>query len=131
MRKAIVVEDFKLIADIWKSILIEEGFDTIEIFNHSEGLEKEILDFDPEIVLMDINIPGPFNGLDITEKLQKINDQLKVLILTIHTEPTFVQRAKDIGARGYVTKNSSIKELKKAINEVINGKFYLCEEINV
>lgn len=131
MKKAVVVEDFKLIADIWKTILIELGFDSIEILNHSDGAEKFIIEFDPEIVLMDINIPGGMNGLEITESLQQINQDLKILILTIHTDPTFVQRAKDIGARGYVTKNSSIGELKKAINEVLNGNFYLCDEVNV
>lgn len=131
MKKAIIVEDFKLIADIWKTVLVEEGFDEIEIVRHADEVEEKVLQIRPDIVLMDINLPGSKNGLELTEALIKVDSSFKIMILTIHTEPSYIQKALKIGAMGYVTKNSSIAELKKAINYILDGKTYLCNEINM
>ncbi len=129
MKKAVIVEDFKLIADIWHSTLLEEGFDIIEVVRNSDEVESVIQTVQPNIVLMDINLPGRHNGLELTDLLLRTHPELSILILTIHTEPTYIQRAMQSGAKGYVTKNSSLSELKLAINEVLAGKTYLCEEI--
>lgn len=131
MKKAIIVEDFKLIADIWKTVLVEEGFNEIEIIRHSDEVEEKVLSIRPDIVLMDINLPGSKNGLELTEALIKVDSTFKIMILTIHTEPSYIQKALKIGAMGYVTKNSSITELKKAINSILDGKKYLCNEVNI
>lgn len=131
MKKAVIVEDFKLIADIWKTVLAEEGFDEIEIIHHADEVEEKVLLFRPDIVLMDINLPGSKNGLELTEALIKADSTFKIMILTIHTEPSYIQKALKNGAKGYVTKNSSIVELKKAINSILDGKTYLCNEVNV
>lgn len=131
MKKAIIVEDFKLIADIWKTVLVEEGFEEIEIIRHADEVEEKVLSIRPDIVLMDINLPGSKNGLELTEALIKIDSTFKIMILTIHTEPSYIQKALKIGAMGYVTKNSSIVELKKAINSILDGKKYLCNEVNI
>lgn len=129
MKKAVIVEDFKLIADIWHATLIEEGFDIVEVVRNSDDVETIIGKINPSIVLMDINLPGKFNGLELTDILLKNNPSLSILILTIHTEPTYIQRSIESGAKGYVTKNSSLTELKIAINEILKGNTYLCEEI--
>jgi DNA-binding NarL/FixJ family response regulator len=129
MKKALIVEDFKLIADIWHATLIEEGFEFVEVVRNSDEVETAIEKVNPSIILMDINLPGKLNGLELTDKLLKSNPSLKILILTIHTEPTYIYRAIESGAKGYVTKNSSLTELKRAINEILNGNKYLCEEV--
>lgn len=130
MKKAIIVEDFKLIADIWQTVLQDEGFDEIEIIRHADEVVDKVMHIKPDIILMDINLPGSKNGLELTEELLKKDNSIKVMILTIHTEPSYIQKALKIGALGYVTKNSSIIELKKAINTILNGNVYLCTEIN-
>jgi len=129
MKKAVIVEDFKLIADIWYATLKEEGFETVEVVRNSDEVEAIIEKIDPSIVLMDINLPGRYNGLELTDMLLKKKPTLSILILTIHTEPTYIHRAIESGAKGYVTKNSSLSELKIAINEILKGNTYLCEEI--
>jgi DNA-binding NarL/FixJ family response regulator len=129
VKKAIIVEDFELIADIWKNILEEIGFNEIEIIRHADEVESKVLEIIPDIILMDINLPGAKNGIELTESLIKQNDSLKVMILTIHTDPSYVQNAIKVGAKGFMTKNSSISEIKKGISEILSGKIYLCEEV--
>ncbi len=129
VKKAIIVEDFELIADIWKTILEDIGFTEIEIIRHADEVESKVLEIIPDIILMDINLPGAKNGIELTESLIKQNDSLKVMILTIHTDPSYVQNAIKVGAKGFMTKNSSISEIKKGISEILSGKIYLCEEV--
>ncbi len=65
MKKAVIVEDFELIADIWKIILEEIGFTEIEIIRHADKVESKVLEILPDIILMDINFPGSKNGSEI------------------------------------------------------------------
>jgi len=130
MKKAVIVEDFKLIADIWRTVLMEEGFEEIVIVRHADEVVDKVVSFSPDIILMDINLPGSKNGLELAEELLKLDKTYKIMILTIHTEPSYIQKAMSIGAMGYVTKNSSIVELKTAINSILDGKTYLCNEIS-
>jgi two-component system NarL family response regulator len=127
--KAVVVEDFKLIATIWETLLKDLGFDEVHVFHHADGVKEGILDIKPDIVFMDVNLPGSMNGLDITEEVIKENPDIKVMMLTIHTDPSYIQRAFAIGAKGFVTKNSPISEIKDAVKAILEGKTYMCKEI--
>ena len=122
MKKAIIVEDFELIADIWKTILEDIGFTEIEIIRHADEVESKVLEILPDIILMDINLPGSKNGIELTESLIKQNDSLKVMILTIHTDPSYVQNAIKFGAKGFMTKNSSISDLNFEILLVLKNQ---------
>lgn len=127
--KAVVVEDFKLIATIWETLLKDLGFNEVHVFHHADGVRDGILENKPDIVFMDVNLPGSMNGLDITEDVIKVNSDIKVMMLTIHTDPSYIQRAFAIGAKGFVTKNSPISEIKEAVKAILEGKTYLCKEI--
>ena len=128
--RAIIVEDFKLIAQAWKKILEKtELFSEIHLLNDAESIEQVIEKLNPDLILMDVNLPHSKNGIEITRNLIKKNPDLKIIILTMHNEPVYVKKAKEAGARGYVTKNSPLIEINKAIEEVLKGNEYICEEI--
>jgi len=67
--------------------------------------------------------------LDIKEEGIKVNPDIKVMMHTIHTDPSYIQRAFAIGAKGFGTKNSPISEIKEAVKTIIEGQTYLCKEI--
>ncbi len=127
--KAVVVEDFKLIATIWETLLKDLGFNEVHVFHHAEGVKEGILEIQPDIVFMDVNLPGAMSGLDITEEVIKVNPSINIMMLTIHTDPSYIQRAFAIGAKGFVTKNSPISEIKEAVKTITGGQTYLCKEI--
>ena len=58
-------------------------------------------------------------------ELKRKNNPIKVLILTVHSEVEYLVKAIDIGASGYILKDSGSAELKQAINEIINGESYI------
>jgi DNA-binding NarL/FixJ family response regulator len=78
----------------------------------------------PDVVVMDVSMPG-LNGLKATETLKKLLPDTKVLILTRHTESSYVQQLLRSGASGYVLKQSASEELVRAIRRVAAGHTYL------
>lgn len=77
---------------------------------------------------MDINM-APFSGMEATKQIRKSWPLSKIIGVTMHSQPAYAKKMLQIGAKGYVTKNSSREEMIKAILEVYNGNKYICEEI--
>lgn len=127
MKKALIVEDSKPIADVWNLTLLREGFESVETLHDSNNVLETVDRLHPDIVLMDINIPGEYDGIELTSLLTSKYEDLKVLILTFHNEPEIMKRSFEAGANGYVVKSSGLKEIRQAINEVFEGKKYICE----
>ncbi len=82
----------------------------------------------PQIVLMDVNMT-PVNGFDATRQIRKYSPGSKVIGISMYTMPAYAKRMLQMGAMGYVTKNSSKDEMIEAIVEVNNGNKYVCGEV--
>lgn len=82
----------------------------------------------PDVILMDINMT-PTNGIEATKAIRLFSSEIKILGISTHTDKSYMTALMRAGANGYVTKNSSAEEMKKAIFLVLEGKEYLCEEI--
>lgn len=125
----LLVDDHKLIRDSWAFILNSDSRFTV-IGETSSGEEAiEIArEKRPQIILMDVNMT-PLNGFDATKQIHKISPESKIIAVSMHTMPAYAKRMMQLGAMGYVTKNSSKDEMVTAIIEVNNGKKYICEEV--
>jgi two-component system nitrate/nitrite response regulator NarL len=77
----------------------------------------------PDVILMDINMPG-MSGLETSRRLRKSVPDSKILALTMHENREYVLEMTQIGARGYVFKDSSPSELLRAIEAVHAGEFF-------
>jgi DNA-binding NarL/FixJ family response regulator len=78
----------------------------------------------PDLVITDISMPG-IDGIEVTRRLRDLLPETRVLILSIHAEPSWVRAAFDAGAYGYLTKGSAPEEIETAVREVLKGRFYL------
>ncbi len=85
-------------------------------------------DLHPEIVVMDIAMPL-LNGLEATRQILKTFPKTKVLILSAHSDPEYVEQVVKAGAMGYLLKQSSGDILAKAIRELSNGKTFFTPSI--
>ena len=79
----------------------------------------------PDVVLMDVHLPGGIGGLEATETIVKDCPDVKVIILTQYENREYIRRALRIGARGYLLKRSVASQLKDAIRTVHAGQRYL------
>jgi DNA-binding NarL/FixJ family response regulator len=78
----------------------------------------------PDLIVVDISMPE-IDGIEATRRLRDLVPEARVLILSFHSEPSWVQAAFDAGARGYLTKTSAPEEIETAVREVLNGNFYV------
>jgi two-component system nitrate/nitrite response regulator NarL len=98
-----------------------------EAVDGDEALRKA-RELSPDVVLMDISMPG-MNGLAVTEVLRKEAPDMKVLILSVHSNKDYIFRVIQAGAHGYVSKEAPPEELLRAISTVYEGEPFFSEEI--
>ncbi|HKV12210.1 MAG TPA: response regulator transcription factor [Thermoanaerobaculia bacterium] len=78
----------------------------------------------PDLVITDISMPG-LDGLEATRHLRAVAARTRVVILSFHTEPSWVQAAFEAGAHAYLPKTSVPEEIETAVREVLQGNFFL------
>lgn len=78
----------------------------------------------PDVILLDINL-GCSSGLDLLPELKKASPRSNILLLTMYSEEDYLQRALELGARGYILKKASDQDLLRAIRAVGRGETYL------
>lgn len=123
--KVMLADDHNLVRKGIKQLLEFDGKIKVvaEVSDGEECLNQlEIVQ--PEVLLLDINMPNK-NGMEVLEEIRKQKLSVKVLILTGHNEIEYVMKAIDIGADGYVLKESELTELVKAILAVTRGECYI------
>lgn len=125
----LLIDDHKMIRESWSIILSSDT--RFEIVGETSNVELAVelaKSQRPDIVLMDINM-APINGFEATKLMLREIPELQILAISMHSMPAYARRMFQMGARGYVTKNSSKDELVTAILEVKAGNKYICEEI--
>ena len=78
----------------------------------------------PDLVITDVSMPG-LDGIEATRRLRTAVPGARVLILSIHAEPSCVRAAFEAGVCGYLTKTSAAEEVERAVREVLAGRFYV------
>ncbi len=82
----------------------------------------------PDVILMDVNMPG-IGGVEACRRILQRNPAQKIIVLTIHNEQTFPKRMLEIGAKGYLTKECGVEEMLAAIRQVYHGGAYIAPSI--
>ncbi len=125
----LIADDHKLIRDTWSFILnTDNRFKVVAECSNGEEAIEQAKQKRPQIVLMDINMT-PVSGLEATRQIRKVSPGSKIIGVSMHSQPAYAKKMLQIGAKGYVTKNSSRDEMFKAIMEVHQGNRYICDEV--
>jgi DNA-binding NarL/FixJ family response regulator len=127
--KLLITEDHTLLRETWSMLFANDPrFEVVASCGSGEEAIELTKNFQPDIVLMDINLPG-INGIEAMQLILKEVPATKVLAVSLHTQLTYVKKMIQEGALGYVTKNSPREEMILAILEVKNGRKYICEDV--
>ena len=121
----LLVDDHSLVRRGFRRMLEDEA-DIRVVGEASDGEEavKLARSLKPQVIVMDCALPG-INGLQATRKILQLLPETLVLMLSMHTEETWVRQAIDAGARGYVLKNAMDLELSSAIRRLVKGETVL------
>ncbi len=106
----------------------EEGITVVAEAADGEEAIAQARQHRPDIVLMDIRMPG-IGGLEATRKIIKGMSDIRVLVLTAYLEDAFAQRLLDAGASGFISKGTELPEMVNAIRSVFAGQRYISPEM--
>lgn len=120
-----LVDDHAVVRMGFKMLL--ESASDIKVIAEAENGEQGVkgyLEHKPDVVLMDITMPG-IGGLEAIERIMAKDSHAKILVLSAHEDSVHPKRVLNAGAMGYLTKRSAAEELIKAIRIIASGKKYL------
>ncbi|MCA5586539.1 response regulator [Finegoldia magna] len=131
--KILLIEDHKMVATSLKMSLETEQSISVDVIDCIEKLntDKSILSYD--LLLIDINltgIEGTVNGLDLAERLIEDYRDIKIVILTSYKLEFYIKRAKEIGCRGFISKEEDTKNLIQYIKSIVEKDKIIFPEEN-
>ena len=111
--RIVIADDHYLIRETWKLLLEQdERFVIIKECTNGEEVILAAKNHSPDIILMDINMK-PVNGFEATRKILKNNPEIKIIGLSMNNQVTYARNMLQLGARGYITKNSKKEEIER------------------
>jgi DNA-binding NarL/FixJ family response regulator len=115
-----LVDDHTMLRQGLRRSLETEGIPVVAEASNGEEAIKIALDTKPSVVLMDVSMPQ-IDGIEATRRLVQADARQRVVILTMHIDREVIERAMKAGAVGYMTKDSSVKEVVMAVKLAANG----------
>lgn len=120
----LIIDDDKFLLDMYSVKFNEQGFKVDVAFGGEEALKKLRDGYAPDVILLDIVMPG-VDGFEFLEKMQKenIGGDPVVIVLSNQGQDTEIERAKKLGAKGYIVKASAIpSEVLERVIEIVEEK---------
>ena len=123
--KVLIADDHDLIRKGLKSIIsFEEDLNIVGEAENGEKVLEMLKLYEVDIILLDLNMPL-LNGLKVIEIAKKNNNNLKIIVITVENDRNIIHEAINIGADGYVLKDSAGTEIVDAIRSVYKGGKYI------
>lgn len=121
----LLVDDHNLVRQGFRRILEDEP-DMVVVGEAGDGVDavRLALELKPRVVVMDCALPG-MSGIVATRRILEVDPEIKVLMLSMHSEETWVRQALEAGARGYILKSAMELELPLAVRKVAGGETVL------
>jgi YesN/AraC family two-component response regulator len=114
-RDVLIVEDERLVAQHISYILQDEGFSICAIAADGKTAIKKIVEFQPDLILLDIHIKGEIDGIEVAEQIQSLYD-IPLLYLTAFSDAKTLERAQSTNPMGYVLKPFRHEQLLSSIS---------------
>jgi DNA-binding NarL/FixJ family response regulator len=121
--RVLIADDHTLVADLCKKLL-ETEFDVVGTVSNGRALVRAAAELQPDVVVVDIAMPT-LNGLDASQRVKAILPSVKVVFLTMNSDPALVAEAFRRGASAYLLKTCAAREMVTAVREVLCGRSYM------
>ena len=121
--RVLLGDDHTLVLEGFRRLL-EEHCNLVGTAEDGRTLVEAVEHLQPDLVLLDISMPR-LNGIDAARKIKKNHPDMKIIFVTMHADPSYVNEAFKAGASGYLLKRSAAQELVQAIQAVMKGDYYM------
>jgi DNA-binding NarL/FixJ family response regulator len=120
--RIVVADDNKFMRD--KIVqFVDSEFEVVGTAEDGNAALETVLQLEPDIVLLDISMPG-ITGIDAASEIKK-KLPAKIIMLTVHEDPDYIRAALNAGASGYVLKSEMVTDLKDALRAVSEGNVFI------
>ncbi len=121
--RILIADDHNLVAELCKRLL-EPEFQVVGTVSNGRDLVRAAAELKPDVIVVDVAMPV-LNGLDAGKQVKEALHTVKLVYLTMNTDPELALEAFDRGASGYLLKTCAASEMVLAVREVLRGKTYL------
>jgi DNA-binding NarL/FixJ family response regulator len=121
--RVLLADDHKILLEGLKSLLGGE-FEVVGSVEDGRALVDQAATLHPDVIVADISMPQ-LNGIEAARQIKKADKNIKIVFLTMHPDATYAANAFEVGASGFVLKQSAPSELITAIHEAMKGKTYV------
>lgn len=121
--RVLLADDHRIFLEGLRAIL-EPEFEIVSAVQDGRTLVAEAKRLSPDVVVADISMPG-LNGIDAARQVREIDEDIKIVFLTMHSQVSYAASAFEAGASGFVVKHSAPQELITAIRETMQGRTYV------
>ena len=129
MINIMLVDDHELVrAGIQALLNTVEAISVIGVASSGEEAVDAVVALKPDVVLMDINMPG-IGGVEACRRILQHNTDIKIIALSVCNDGPIPHQLLKLGIMGFISKGSPAEEMTNAINKVMTGKRYLCAEV--
>lgn len=128
-QRIVIVEDHPMVRDQLAQIINKEA--DLEVSGEADNIQQAmriIRNIAPDLAIVDITLNGS-SGLELIKGLKVLSMPVPVLVLSMHDESLYAERALRAGAKGYITKHRSSQEVLGAIRRVLAGEIYLSDKM--
>lgn len=127
--KVLLVDDHEVVRSGLRRLLeLNKAIVVVAEAESGEQAYQVYSDFQPDIVVMDLSMPG-MGGLEAAKRILQRHPNARIIIFSMHEAVSFASQALKAGVRGYVTKTGVADDLMIAINEVLRGKTFLSASV--
>ena len=119
--RILVIDDNPAVVDILVTYLREEGYGVSGALTSDEGL-KLITLLRPDLVLLDITLPGGMNGIEVLKRIRSINPTSRVIMVSGNTDPALAREALELGALAYIDKPFDFAYLTRVVAMALQPK---------
>ena len=125
----VITDDHPVVRSGYKRLLsLESDIEVVAEFDNGEDTYNWFQDHTADVLIMDISMPGA-GGLETLKRLRAKKVTAKIIMLSMHNNPTLIQQALDFGANGFLSKSSDPDELINAISYVMNDEVVISKDL--
>lgn len=129
MIHVLIADDHTMVRQGMRSLLSStEGFKVVGEAEDGREAVEQAAHLQPDVALIDVRMSG-YNGVDATKQIVTASPRTRVLAISAHGDAVAIESMLQAGARGYILKDTPVKEMLTAIRSVAGGEYFLCRPI--
>jgi DNA-binding NarL/FixJ family response regulator len=129
--KLLIVDDHPIVREGLAQLIDQKCRDEFTVVSQADNADDALntmTQLRPDVVVVDVFLKGS-DGIELVKRIKAMDSDVNILVLSMHDELLYAERAINAGANGYVMKNESSDDIIKAIRKVMSGQVYLSDNM--